>query len=492
MTMTAPQTTEIQYLQRKLANWLSSQYRLRQIEGEMYYDGFHPILHREKTTIGENGQKIVDEISPNNRIVDNLYATIVDIKNNYLLSQEICFETDNEQFKKELDKLIDAKFQLKMKNLGQKVLNNGISWIYPYYNEQGDFKFKVFAGQAVLPEWVDEEHDELKWAIRYYEEEKEGSITGEIIKRVEIYTPEGIDNYILVGNILMIDKENPHVDYIMKDGKGYKWSDRIPLIPFRYNNRELPLISRCKSMQDAINLITSNFVNVMDEDIQNTVIILENYDGEDLNQFRRQLARTKAIKVRSEASARGDVRTLRIDVNADNYATVLSLLKSAMVQNCRAYNTEDLKMEGSPNNVQLKSAFLGLDLDANSAISEFKASLDKLFWFIKCHLKETGKGDFTDEQVKVFFNKDSLINESEIITNLTNLGMRVPNELLLEECTFINNPKKAQEMIEAEDRKMLDQLDPYGSVGQGGKGVSSNKKKVNTNQNTSQLMGGNQ
>ena len=84
-----------------------------------------------------------------------------------------------------------------------------------------------------------------------------------------------------------------------------------------------------------------------------------------------------------------------------------------------------------------------------------------------------------------------LVNEQEIMTSLTNAGVRIPNLLMLEQIPWINDPKKAQEMIEAEDRKMMDSLDPYAKIGQGGKGVSSNKKKVNTNSAETRLTGGN-
>ena len=84
---------------------------------------------------------------------------------------------------------------------------------------------------------------------------------------------------------------NNYFTVINENGKeeGYNW-EKIPLIPFKYNDKEIPLIKMVKSLQDGLNLITSNFQNVMEEDTRNTILVLVNYDGEKLGDFRRNLA----------------------------------------------------------------------------------------------------------------------------------------------------------------------------------------------------------
>jgi SPP1 family phage portal protein len=229
----------------------------------------------------------------------------------------------------------------------------------------------------------------------------------------------------------------------------------------------------------------------MGEDVRNTVLVLENYDGENLGEFRKNLMAYGAVKVRSESGANGDVRALRIEVDSTNYSTILALLKQSLFQNCRAFDTANIRLDGSPNSLQMRGVYQAMDMDANMTIVKYKWALEKLFWFVKSHLKETGKGNYLDEKIKVVFNKDMLVNEQEIMTSLTNAGVRIPNILMLEQIPWINDPKKAQELIEEEDRKMMDTLDPYKTIGSGGKGTSSNRPKVNTNSNQTRLTGGN-
>ena len=58
--------------------FLRGSMRLRIIlEGFLYYDGDHDVIHRKRTMIGEDGKLEVVENLPNNRIVDNQYAKMV-------------------------------------------------------------------------------------------------------------------------------------------------------------------------------------------------------------------------------------------------------------------------------------------------------------------------------------------------------------------------------------------------------------------------------
>ena len=65
----------------------------------------------------------------------------------------------------------------------------------------------------------------------------------------------------------------------------------------------------------------------MEEDVRNTVLVLKNYDGQDLGEFRRNLTTYGAIKVRTVEGTDGGVDSLEISVNSENYKTVLELLK---------------------------------------------------------------------------------------------------------------------------------------------------------------------
>ena len=77
----------IKFLEKNIDSFLKSKKRNNMIDGEQYYIGNHDILHRKRTIIGADGKNQEIENLPNNKIVDNQYARVVDQKNSYLLSK---------------------------------------------------------------------------------------------------------------------------------------------------------------------------------------------------------------------------------------------------------------------------------------------------------------------------------------------------------------------------------------------------------------------
>jgi hypothetical protein len=74
--------TDKEFLEREIDKWKKSSKRKLMITGERYYEGEHDILKRKRTVIGQDG--ILQEVDnlPNNKIVDNQYAKMVDQKAN--------------------------------------------------------------------------------------------------------------------------------------------------------------------------------------------------------------------------------------------------------------------------------------------------------------------------------------------------------------------------------------------------------------------------
>ena len=85
----------------------------------------------------------------------------------------------------------------------------------------------------------------------------------------------------------------------------------------------------------------------------------------------------------------GGVDTLQIEVNAENYKVLLSLLKDAIIENARGYDAKDDRMSGNPNQMNIQSMYSDIDLDANGIEMEFQASMEELLWFVNQHLANT-------------------------------------------------------------------------------------------------------
>jgi SPP1 family phage portal protein len=442
--------TDLEFLAWEINKFKNSDKRKLMITGEKYYQNEHDILNRKRTVIGEGGA--LQEITnlPNNRIIDNQYAKVVDQKVNYLLGQPLTFDTENEEYSELLQKIFDKRFHRTLKNLGQDVLNHGIAWLHPYYDDFGELRFKKFEGYEILPFWKDAEHTILEFAIRIYEVEAYDGKRETTIEKVEVFTPNGIDRYVLSKGSLVKDIENPSSPYILIGDKGYNWN-KIPLIAFKYNNKEIPLIKKVKTLQDGINTILSDFQNNMQEDARNTILVLVNYDGTNLGEFRHNLAQYGAVKVTSVDGVAGDLKTLQIEVNPENYKTILQIFKKALIENAMGYDAKDDRIiGGNPNQMNIQSMYSDIDLDANGMETEFQASFEELLWFVNVHLVNTGKGDFTNEPVTVIFNRDMMMNENEIIDGCQKSMGILSHETIVGQHPWVSDVEQEMERIRKE------------------------------------------
>ncbi len=443
-----------QFLEKEIAKFLISPKRKDMIDGERYYEGNHDILKRIRTAIGENGELKEVENLPNNKIVDNQYGKMVDQKANYLLSKSPTFESDNKQYEEILKKIFNNRFLRILRNLGEDSLNDGIGWLYPYYNDQGELCFKRFKSFEILPFWNDEDHTVIDYAVRIYEVLVYEGNSERIVQKVEVYDINGIHRFVLSNGSLIVDIENPSSSHVMtsdNDGKemGLNWT-KVPLIPFKFNSKEIPLIKRVRSLQDGINKILSNFENNMEEDARNTILVLKNYDGVNLGEFRRNLAQYGVVKVRTTDGGDGDLKTLTVEVNSENYKAIYDIFKKAHIENARGFDAKDDRMGNNPNQMNIQSMYSDIDLDANGMEIEYQASFEELLWFINQHLANTGQGDFENEIVTITFNRDILINESESITNCQNSTGILSDESIVAQHPWVKDVAKELERKKAE------------------------------------------
>ena len=461
-----------EFLEQSIMRWKNSPERHMQIKGHLYYDNEHDILMRKRTMIGEDGKLQVVENLPNNRNIDNQYAKMVNQKRNYLLGNPFTIETDNEQYSELLKEVFNKKFMRTLKKSGKYALNGGIAWLYPYYDEEGSFTFRLFPSYEILPFWADSEHTKLQGAVRLYLVAGYEKNIPVVIEKVEVFDMTGVHRYVLDGATLIPDvtvNEQDSCYVTMTDGDraadGLNWS-RIPLIPLKRNELETPLIKNVKTLQDGINVMLSDFENNMQEDARNTILVLKNYDGTNLGEFRKNLATFGAVKVRYDGDTKGGVETLEINVNAENYKNILEIFKKALIENAMGYDAKDDRLGGNANQMNILSMYSDIDLDANDMETEYQAAFEDILWFVNMHLANTGHGSFENEKVNIIFNRDILMNEGEIIDNCQKSSGLISNETIIGKHPWVDDPKLEMQRIEEQKQKEQEEAasmyEPFG------------------------------
>ena len=114
------------------------------------------------------------------------------------------------------------------------------------------------------------------------------------------------------------------------------------------------------------------------------------------------------------------------------------------------YDAKDDKMSGSPNQMNIMSMYSDIDLDANGMETEYQASFEDLLWFINAHLANSGAGDFEGEEVEIIFNRDMLMNETDIVSNIRNSVGILSDETLVANHPWVNDVSVELERPEKE------------------------------------------
>ena len=460
-----PTTTEldssnpdIRYLELVLKQWLDSPARKEQLLAEKYYCGNHDILQREKKVIGADGNLVTITNVPNNKLVDNQYRKLVDQKTNYVLGKPMTLATAKDEYSTLLSKVFNKKVHRQLRVLAQYAVDGGIAWLYPHYDEKSNFKIEVFPSYEICPVWKDKAHTELKCAMRYYSEDvfdNKGGTT--LITWVDLFTLDGITHFRYHGGKLVAD-ETSFTSYLHDAERSYGW-DRLPIIPFKYNSNEIPLIRNVKPLQDALNQVLSDFQNNMEEDPRTTILVLKNYDGTNIAEFRQNLATYGVIKVTTVDGVQGGVDTLKVEVNAANYQAILMQLKRAIVENGRGFDAKEERMDGDPNQMNIESMYTDIDLDVNAMETEFQAGFEELKWFIDQYLIHNGKGDYSEEEINFVFNRDIFINEDAKIANCQKSVGIISNKTIVARHPWVNDLQHELAQIKEDKQADLEEMD---------------------------------
>lgn len=441
--------------------------------GNEYYDGIQEITTYLRKIIGEGGALQVALNLPNNRILDNQYAKIVDQKVNYQVGKPITLDGESDAYDLALSTVLNRRFHRTLKNLTTDVFNMGLGFLYPHYNAEGEFDIKRLPANEVLPFWVDAERSRLEYAAHFYTVTRYEADKEVEVEQVDVYGKTGIEHYVFNNSSLIVDVsrnlgKTPYITVVEDDAEGtpvataYDWA-RIPLIPFRFNEREIPLIVRTKGLQDAINQMLSTYMNNMQEDSRNTILVIKNYGGQDLGEFRRNLSQFGAVKVETYDGVEGGVDALNIEVNSTNYESILKLLKNAIIENGRGYDAKDERMSNNPNQMNITSMYSDIELDANGIETEYQASFEDLLWFVNRHLENIGQPNFDGQTIDIIFNRDTLVNESEVIKGILD-SPYLPLETKLAQHPYVNDVKAELEKLKQERLNGFDIGDNYNTT----------------------------
>jgi len=432
----------------------SSGDRKMMMKGERYYKVDNDIQDRKMLRY-ENGTWVNDEVKTNHRLAHGFMHNLVDDKVNYLLSKPWTLECKNVPYLAKVNKLLGKRFQNKVSKLGTETSNKGIAWLYCYVDVKGVFKTMRIRSEECIPLWVDNDHEELQAMIRHYDVEVYEGKTKKIITKVEYHTPEGVSYFLLAdgtSGLVILDAEmyldvadesNDILPHFTINNEPGAW-DKVPFVPFKNNDFELPDLQFVKTIVDDYDLTRSDVSNML-TDIKNAVTKLKGYNGEDKEQFMKDMAYYQMILLDDD----GDAEVMTSNINIDAAEKHWQADKKDIFDFGQGVDKNQDKIGNEASGVALKFMYSGLDLKCNPMEENFKWAFEQLLYFVDKYIEVTHDGVKVDE-VEVVFNRDIAINESQTITDCQNSKGVISDATIISNHPWVDDVSKEQAQIKKE------------------------------------------
>lgn len=449
---------------RLISDFESSTERKWMIIGDQYYQVDNDINDRKITKKLASGQVVEETYKANNKLAHAKYKNQVDEKIAYLLSKPATFKSDttdkNDTYIEAVKDILGKKFQYQLSSLGYEASNKGIGWLQVYIDETGALKTMVIPAEQCIPLWKDRTHTELDTLIRVYTTQVWEYDTRKTITNVEVWTENGVTYYRLDGKLLILDYERSNdnggpVAHYKSDGSWYSWG-KVPFVPFKNNRIEMPDIKFVKSLVDGYDLSRSEAANYVEE-VKNLIFVLKGYGGQNISEFMRRLNEDRAIPIDDPEDGGVETLTPQMDITAlrEHYEQ----LKRDLIEDGQSVNKDLDKFGSAPSGVALKFMYSGLDLKCNLMETEFRMGFEMLLWFVDEYLKLTGRGDYTQSEMEIVFNRDAAMNESEMIENCNNSKGTISDETVLAHHPFVSDVEDEMEKLAAQKEKAEPQWD---------------------------------
>ena len=433
-----------------------SEFEEKKIKMQVGIDYYHykqAIDDKKRAVIGKDGKFIIAKSLPNTIIKDNQYSRALDQKRNYVLSRKPNINSKNKEAVKYLDDFVDKRFMRTLNKIAIDSYNTSIGWMY-LSTDGKDIKYKRLDPMTVIPEWSDDNHESLDAVIRVVTETEFENGKLEVKTYVYLYTLNFIKVFDYKDGRLKYLKDE---QYLEKGGTMYSYK-KLPFVYFKQPN-EITLLERVRCLQDALNLLLSNYADNLFENPMNSILVLKNYEGEDLAEFREKLAQYSAIKVRTADGSQGGVDTLEVTVNAENYKVIIELIKKAIAHNARSLYLDNDRTSNAPNTLNIKAMYSDMELDANDLELEFTASFEYLFSWVA----DIVGIDFSDAEVK--FKRSIMVNDESTIEMIRNSIGIISDETLVASHPFVEDVTEELKRIEKEKEKSLEFFDDYKNLG---------------------------
>lgn len=391
-----------------------SQAKNKARQGQDYYDYKHDILKNRIFYLDDNDVLQEDKFASNIKIPHPFFTELVDQKVQYLLSNPIEIEVEDEAFQEHLDQYYNENLQLFLQEALEGSSVKGFEYAYARTNNQDVLCFQVSDSLHTFD--VYDSDGERAAVVRYYNKDiiREGKNT--TVEHAEVWDDENVTFYVKDKNgRFVLDtkrEENPraHVVAITEDGQELERSyGTIPFYQLGNNKKNQTDLEPIKALIDDYDLMAAFISNNL-QDFTEAIYVVKGFQGDSLDKLRKNVKAKKTIGLPQD----GDVDVKTFNVPVEGRKTKLEINKDAIYKFGMGFDSTQVG-DGNITNIVIKSRYALLDMKANKAETRLRALLKWMNELIVQDINRRNNTAYQASDIKVTITRETMVNENDIV-----------------------------------------------------------------------------
>ncbi|MFC6290656.1 phage portal protein [Levilactobacillus angrenensis] len=417
-------------------------------------------FNKNDITNRNNGESKLNESGKNeplrradNRVSSNFHQLLVDQEAGYVATVPPTIDVEDDTLNDKIKDALGDNFNLRLNQMVVDASNAGVAWLHYWIDDSGQFRYGIVPPDQVVPIYSSDLDRKLLALRRSYKQLDPD--TGKYFKVHEYWTDKDVTVFKSTmpdyGDLSLYSDRFTLYDVTSGDETGTgavleHQLRRIPFIAFPKNKYRRPELLKYKGLIDVYDNVYNGFVNDVD-DIQQVVLILTNYGGEDLSSFMKALKEDHAIKMDSVGPGdKSGVDKLTIDIPVEARNTLLEVTKSDLFVEAQGINPTDFKEIGNASGTAIRALYGHLELKASITESYFRDALTELVRAILTWLKVS---DADSRKINQTWTRTAIQNDLEQAQIVAQLAQYTSDEAIAKGNPIVDDPQ--QELQDRQD-----------------------------------------
>lgn len=398
---------------------------------DKYYHNENKILSHLNYRYDTNGNAVVDDTKPNNKVSHPYANYITDTLTGYFMGEGITYSSLDEQVLDELNMVLEYNDAAdEDTELAKDMSIFGLGVELQYVDEDGNVRFKRLDPREVVLVYDDTLEEDLLYAVRYFP--SEDILTDKITMNVEVYGAKDIKYYTAsedLGSFTYIG-ETPH------------FFELCPVSVFCNNEEEIGDFENVITLIDAYDSLESDSMNdfeyFVDAYLCLTGLVADSDD----------IAAMKSNRVLLLDSD-SDAKWLTKDSSNTNVENMKDRLDADIHKFAKVPDMSDEAFAGNASGVAIKYKTMPMENVVAIKERKFKKGIQRRIELIFNILNIKGEGHDW-RAIDMTFTRNLPTNDTEIAQMVSTLSGIVSNETLLAQIPFVDDVPTEQEKVDEE------------------------------------------